>query len=528
MARTRGASPRTGLVVSAVGTLWLAITASSWSREPAAPPPAPAADSMTTLDRAVRRIAACADGCAGVLYVWSERMPLSRRGIEVIESVTDALGIGLTLLETEALDAGAAAPATGPRAASATRARVDLRTGSDHGYRMLVDAVLASGALAHAPAVVVHADGRVLGRAILGYKRPPAYEAAIRRRLGEGAGRGSERVGNGGAAEAGPDGAPRAQGVRGPTGARTELGGSPPPGTAPLAGRFRADYEAVGSPGAYFRWVPDRSTLAYESSRRIWLLDLADEANREAPGFIDFVPTPDGRFFVTPGPGNQGLEMYDAAEVFETAGTRRAAGVTPFFVDRRMRDQYPSIGILETGERRTVYRVLTSWFEGIVYRDYEVETDADGGDPRARALGDPVVPCEGMSISTPIMSQDGREVAARDEATGTTRIFRMEAGGRCTEVLDLGVQTGKVAWHPTGRLLAFGRPRLRSARRDEGEAAAGIFVYDRDTGSMARVPDSEQASTLAFPDFVGDDAIVFLVPGRGREPTVFRIVDGIR
>ncbi len=286
------------------------------------------------------------------------------------------------------------------------------------------------------------------------------------------------------------------------------------------------DFDAVGTPGAYFRSVPGRQALAYESGQRVYLLDLADGESRVASGYIDFVPTPDGRYFVTPGPGDGGLSFYEADEVFDAARRNRSGAVEPIFTDRRMRDQYPSAGILEDGESRTVYRVLTSWFEGIVYRDYEVRVDPRTEVSNVRPLGEPVVPCSGMSLSTPIMSQDGTEVAARDEATGTTKIFRILSGGRCDELEDLRVRTSKVAWHRTGRRLVFATPRVRSGRDGGGE---GIFLFDRDEGRMTRVADSERASRLAFPDFIGDESIVFLIPGASRrEGSVFRVVDQIR
>ena len=261
----------------------------------------------------------------------------------------------------------------------------------------------------------------------------------------------------------------------------------------------------------------------------IYLLDLVDGRSRLASGYIDFVPTPDGRYFVTPGPDRDGLSFYEADEVFEAARTNTRGSVAPFFKDRRMRDQYPSVGILEQEESRTVYRVLTSWFEGIVYRDYEVQVDPRTGVPRVRPIGEPVTPCRETSLSTPIMSQDGLEVAARDESTGTTKVFRILMAGRCNEVLDLGVQTSKVAWHRTGRLLAFAMPRVRRRRGEPDESSRGIFLFDRDQQRLTRLSDSEGASPVAFPDFIGDDSVVFLISGQSRrESSVFRVVDGIR
>ena len=442
-------------------------------------------DSLTSLEDAARRIEECADDCSGIVYFWSQRMPLSRSGIAEISGAARRLGMRLTLVGTEEVHEYAYAD-----------------PGLGAGVIPIADAMLGAGALAHAPAVVVHHEGQVVGHAILGYKTAETYEGMIGRRVS-----------------------------RTPSSGRNRL--LPTPATtlpaASEGGRPLVEYEAVGAPGAYFRWVPGRQALAYESGRRIYLLDLVDGRSRLAPGYTDFVPTPDGRYFVTPGPDRDGLAFYEADEVFEAARADTRGSVVPFFTDRRMRDQYPSVAILEQDESRTVYRVLTSWFAGIAYRDYEVQVDPRTGVLRVQPIGEPVTPCRETSLSIPIMSQDGLEVAARDESTGTTKIFRILTAGRCNEVLDLGVQTGKVAWHRSGRLLAFARPRVRRGRGAADESLWGIFLFDRDRRRLTRLSDSEGASPVAFPEFIGDDSVVFLIPRQSRrESSVFRVVDGIR
>ncbi len=440
-------------------------------------------DSLTSLEDAAKRIAECADECPGIVYFWSPRMPLSRSGIAEIAGASRRLGMRLTLVGTEEVHEYA-----------------DLGLGA--GAIRIADAMLGAGALVHAPAVVVHHGGQVVGPAILGYKTAETYERMIGRRVSGTTRRGRNR----------------------PLSTLSTMFAAASEGGRPLV-----EYEAVGTPGAYFRWVPGRQALAYESRGRIYLLDLVDGQSRLASGYIDFVPTPDGRYFVTPAPGRDGLSFFEADEVFEAARANTQGAVAPLFTDPRMRDQYPSVGILEQEESRTVYRVLTSWFEGIVYRDYEVQLDPRTGFPRVRPIGEPVTPCRETSLSTPIMSQDGLEVAARDEATGTTKIFRILPAGRCDEVLDLGVQTSKVAWHRTGRLLAFATPRLRRRRGQADESSRGIFLFDRDQRRLTRLSESEGASPVAFPDFIGDDSVVFLIPGQSRrESSVFRVVDGIR
>ena len=483
---------RTWIVIAVLGVAALAAASLVDVRGVAEPPlaydvaPLPAGvDSLTSLEDAARRIEECADDCSGIVYFWSQRMPLSRSGITEISEAARRLGMRLTLVGTEEVYEYAYAD-----------------PGLGAGVIPIADAMLSAGPLAHAPAVVVHDEGQVVGHAILGYKTAETYERMIGRR------------------------------VSGTTSSGRNRFLLPLSTTLPAAsgsGRPLVEYEAVGTPGAYFRWVPGRQALAYESGGRIYLLDLVDGRSRLASGYIDFVPTPDGRYFVTPGPDRDGLSFYEADEVFEAARANTRGSVAPFFKDRRMRDQYPSVGILEQEESRTVYRVLTSWFEGIVYRDYEVQVDPRTGVPRVRPIGEPVTPCRETSLSTPIMSQDGLEVAARDESTGTTKIFRILMAGRCNEVLDLGVQTSKVAWHRTGRLLAFAMPRVRRRRGGPDESSRGIFLFDRDQRRLTRLSDSEGASPVAFPDFIEDDSVVFLIPSQSRrESSVFRVVDGIR
>jgi hypothetical protein len=476
-------------------------------------PPLPAGlDSLTSFEDAARQIEECVGECAGIVYFWTPRMPLSRSGIAEIWGAAKRLGMPLTVVGTEDVYRYASA-GPGLRAAVTPPAdAIPIAVATP-----IADAMLRAGALAHAPAVVVHSGGQVVGHAILGYKTAETYEGMIARRLDE---------------TIGPpvDGTNvlRASGMTSSDGSRFLATLSAATlSTASERGLPLVDYEAVGNPGAYFRWVPGRQALAYESRGRIYLLDLADGQNRRAPGSIDFVPTPDGRYFVTPGRNRSGLAFFDADDVFESARADAPASVTPFFTDPRMRDQYPSVGILEQEGSRTVYRVLTSWYEGIIYRDYEVQADPGTRGPSVRPIGEPVIPCSGMSLSTPIMSQDGTEVAARDESTGTTKIFRILGAGRCSEVLDLGMQTTKVAWHQTGRLLAFARPRVRQRGGGVDESVRGVFLFDRDQERLTRLSDSDDASLFAFPDFIGDDSIVFLIRGPSMS-NLFRVVDGIR
>ncbi|MGE0158532.1 MAG: hypothetical protein AB7T31_03915 [Gemmatimonadales bacterium] len=435
------------------------------------------ADSITPLADVAREARACGADCLTLVYAWTPRMPLSRSGIPNVLAAARELEVRISLVAHEELQAYAQDDLT-------DRPRADA----------LANAILDAGVLAHAPALVVLRGDAVLGTAILGYKSAEGYAAVVSARLA-GLDRGYPT-----------DPTPYAR-----------LARVPPPPQAP------ADYEVVGVPGAYFRWVPYTRLVAYESDDRIYLLDLADGQSRPAPGFVDFVPTPDGRYFVTPGASDEGLVFFDAKQVVDAVDRSQGYAVRPIYNDPRMRDQYPSVGILQRDGSRTRYRVLTSWFEGLRYQDYDVVVSPGTGASSVRPVGEPVVPCRATRLSTPIMSQSGREVAARDESTGTTKIFEILDGGACRQVQDLGAATSKVAWHASGRKLAFSTPRRGTARGEQG-----IFVFDRDSGETVRVPTSEGASALAFPDFVGESSVVFLLPAATyRGTSYFRVVDGV-
>ncbi len=444
------------------------------------------------------RQAGVSDRYAGVVYIWSPLMPLSRAGIREIEVATRQLGIPLTIIAgSELAPAGTAHGATG---------------GRSFAKHSLGAEFVAAGATLHFPAILVHRNSRIAGSAILGYKTADTYRMMIANRLRT-TRRSSPAI------------------VARPASARVRIVGQS--GEAP----WWRDFRVSGRPGPYFRFVPGRNALAFEEGQSIYLLDLEDGRTGRAPGFVDFVPSPDGRLFVTPGGRRTGLAFYDAAAVFRAAERGSGQNVEPIYNDGAMRDQYPSIGILSAGRvstgSRTVYRVLTSWYDRVVFRDYVVIEDGSAGRGlRVQPVGERVAACPDHQVSIPIIAPDGRELAGRDEVAAVTKIFRLYDDGRCDEALDLGVQTGKVSWNPDGRRLAFAIPRgvvrdgtgIVWSARDDNPGLAGIWVFDRRDLTMQRVPGSEEAIRLAFPEFAGRDSIAFLLAAESNDNSRFRLV----
>lgn len=458
------------------------------------------------------------DGGAGgvdLVYVRSDLMPLSDAGVPQIAEAARRLDLSLHVLDADELYGWL--DERGGRRGSGKSARDSAAA-----------ALIAAGGTVHFPALVVRRGGRPLGPAILGYKTAAAYRDLIAWRLaGEG------RRSGGGAS--GPLAGVSLDGV-----------GAADPADAPDAAaacdtQDWTDLEVPGDPGAYFRWIPGTNRVAFEMNQKIHLLDLETGERVRGPGYVDLIPGPDGRILVTPARRPGGLEIYEAEAVLRAAGSGRGAEARPVHTDPEMRDQYPSVGLLDLREtpRGTVahYRVLTAWFDRAVFRDYRITALEGAPGLDVRPTGARVTACRGRRISLPILSGTGRELAARDESTGTTRVFSLEDDGRCIETLDLGVPTGKVAFHGDGRRIAFAVPRgaVRDARgggyfrmgEGEGPALEGVFVLDRDTRRLSLVPGSGEARRLAIPEFVGEEGVAFLLAGEGGDgPSRFRLVRG--
>jgi hypothetical protein len=400
--------------------------------------------------------------CVRVVYVWSSSMPLSEVGIREIEKATDGMGMPLSVLR----DAELLEPSEDP---TAERLRGEL---------------VSAGATIHYPSLAVLADGGVSGSAIVGFKRAEVYRDLLEERIAA---------------------------LFRPEAAEQDVPAEPlPVPSAPIGHEPRIlwSHRVSPAPGAFFRRVPGTSFISYDQRSRVYLHDVPSGEWFVGPGWIDFVPTPDGLLFVTPAWGNRGLEFYDTGEVFHQGLQVEGARYRPVFTDAEMSDQYPSAGILdedeEAGTKR--YRVLVSWYAGLAFRDYEVRWPASGS-PDVAPVGPKRTACPNSDLSTPILSKDGREVAARDEATGTTKVFRLEDDGACEERFDLGRPTSKVGFSSDGSLIAFSSPDPPIPGR---VSTSTTYVLDR--GEMRTIPVPFSRSVgLVIPEMVGTDSLLISV-----------------
>jgi hypothetical protein len=298
---------------------------------------------------------------------------------------------------------------------------------------------------------------------------------------------------------------------------------------ARTSGRIERDIDIDGEPSSYFRFVANHRAVPLTRRQRVDLFNIDSGRVTAAPGYIDFIPSPDGRLFVTPETQRRGLNFFHESQLFDV---ERSAAAEPRFIDRLMRDQYPSIGLLsgrnDSRAHESTYRVLISWTERAMFRDYVVRPVEGGGGFDITPINEPVIACPQFRISLPILSRNGRELAGRDETTGTTKLFELKDDGSCKEILDLGLSTGKLAWSPNGDRLAFslsnGTVRDRFGfRLPERQLIPGVFVLHRGNRTFLRVAGSENLDHLVFPDFIDSDHLVFLAR-IGRAISTLRIV----
>lgn len=392
--------------------------------------------------------------CPQIVYVTDTRMPLSIDGVREARTAAHTIGLEFRQIAVDSL-----------------RARAERGIG-------IAGALLKRGALLHLPSVfLVASSGDAILGPVFGYKTERGYRAALGRLLT------TDSVWSPVSFSASR--------ARPPTDSLTEVW------TTTLSGRV----------GLFFRHLPSSPIVTLDEGGRTYLLNVETGRRRVGPGRLDLVPSPDGLFMVTPGGPEVGLEFHLVKDIMRSDSLSR---IVPSYADTLMADQYPSIGIVEEGSESSIYRVLVSWYKGAKIRDYRIGVDARGTltvVPASPAR----VACPSWTLSTPILSRSGRLISARDEASGTSRVFEIDIEGSCLPVIDLDATTSKATFSPGDSLVAYttarpgaghevvvvglddGKPRYRTRL---GNATIPDFAFDRGVLVMEEAGDDQYALTL--------------------------------
>lgn len=276
--------------------------------------------------------------------------------------------------------------------------------------------------------------------------------------------------------------------------------------------------EAARTPNYFFRPFPNSDQVAYASGKRNYILDLNKGAEVEIPGPYDPVPTPDQMIMTIP--PDEGLSFYSVKDL-------EAEKKEPLLVDADLKGVYQSIGTVKAGNGEKTFRVITDQ-DGLSFRDYTVKEPRDASEKPAvlKEGASPTVLCKGMRLSLPMLSKDGRQIAALDVNAGVTKIFDLDpSNGSCREAMNLGIPTGKVDFSFDGDSLTFHVLNNSSAGDSyfsvpSDSLVANVFVLKRSTGEITKLTNNTSSNSV-FPAFRRDGKIVYLNhPQRSGEPGV--------
>jgi hypothetical protein len=265
-----------------------------------------------------------------------------------------------------------------------------------------------------------------------------------------------------------------------------------------------------------------------------WTIDMDNPANVvQIPGPYDGVPSPDGRFLVMPG-NRGGLEFFDRNQMNRNDPKK-------IFDDEdndsnMLEGVYHSIGVLDkTSNGNASYRIITDQLtstEGrvssLLYKDYATTTV--NGQITFETNEQPSKPlCANMQdryLKLPMISKDGRQLAAYDVESGTTKIFAInqENGNSvCNQTRDLGFAAGKVEFSPDGKKLTFAMDS-HPTDPDEVEWYAqppesknyNVYMVDLEKDTMSRVSLNSKGNSY-YPSFWYDESIIYLNQAENEE-----------
>src|SRR5262245_58989524 len=406
---------------------------------------------------------------AGMIYLWSPGMPLSIRGLEEARAAAKILGIAFTAV-----------------VADATPAEMHGVDASIARSMSAIDLVYRNATI-HYPSITFYQHGALLGSAIPGYKQRDTYALLAR----EAVARPSQ------------------------------------PAAAPQSS-FWVDHKArvsttrtvqtVRRVGFFFKPVAATDYVSYTSDNAAFLFNLGTRREQRIPGNVDPVPTPDGRMLTRPG-----LTLYPMSFLI-------AGDTTPSFIDRELPDEYQTASILKQSTDATRYRVVTVCRMGDGYRDQDVTFGRDGRLITVQPLGAPFVPCAERTFSLPISAKGSKEIGVFDTRSRTNRIINVTDDGGCTDVLDLGFASGKLAFSYDGSAIAFATSRINTDAEGEFLKPEENFYKDalvlyRKTGRIVSLTTNRPLSAMTFPEFLPDGRVMILdQASRFRHTEVFRVL----
>lgn len=239
------------------------------------------------------------------------------------------------------------------------------------------------------------------------------------------------------------------------------------------------------APNFFFKPSNDGSWLFYITERNN-LISADGKKSIIVPGPYDGNVSEDSWIAAVP---DGGLQIYSFQDMIKTTkpspNPSPKPGVEylvydekPLLDDQNDHGVYESIGILD--ERSTqnsrVYRIITEdtgdgsdadsdtadqnwsklWIREVrVTRDPKGKLTAKEVGPKLSGQDRAKVICADKHLTLPMLSKIGKELAAFDVDTQSTKIFKLTSDGKCTEALDLHQGVGKVDFNRDSSQITF-------------------------------------------------------------------------
>ena len=414
----------------------------------------------------------------GLIYVWSPRMPLSVKGMEEARAAATSLGLAFTALAAQANEAELR----------------ELHVPLANQRRLESLELVYRNATIHYPTVVLYNQKRIIDGAYPGYKNRATYELYAREKLV------TQEL-------------------------KTMSAGSPAwLNDAPFWVDHNArvtTLSAVNTPrriGFFFKPITGTSLVSYNAGSVDYFFDMETGRELRVPGYIDPVPTPDGRFLTLPG-----LHFHPVKALL--SGNR-----APLYSDPELPDEYQTASVLRETNSVIRYRVVTGWNAGARFRDYDVALDKSGLASGITPVGEPFVPCKDRLLTLPINAKSGVEFGAFDARTQTNMVLAVPDSTHCTLKLDLGFASGKLSFSYDGTAIAFATSRVNTDTAGPLIRPSELFHKDalvlvRKTGRIIALTQNATISGLTFPEFQKNGTVMLLDQfGPGRPVEQLRVV----
>lgn len=290
------------------------------------------------------------------------------------------------------------------------------------------------------------------------------------------------------------------------------------------------EYKISSQPSYFFRTFPEQNKVSYATSGLVnKIRDLDSGKEITIPGKYDPVPLWNEEFVTVPierSDGSEAMTFYKMTDLV-SEGPR----AKPVLTDASLSGVYQSVGLQTSDEGSDTYTVLTD-DNGATVRNYQIGKTAAA--PSITAVGKPVTLCGDRDIKLPMISKDGKELAALDMKSQKTVIFSVDpVTGACKEVLNLGIRTGKVDFSFDGRYLVFHTSKQQGNISDryfetpDSNWALQVQILDRKTNERWAITTDGKRNSY-YPVFRKDGHIVFLRNNKDGSTFSFAVADPLK